>query len=58
MCSSRVAALFDAQGQAYQALSAEAAAFHLRVVQLVAAGANAYANAEVNVVQSLGNVAP
>ena len=44
--SAGIAALFGAQGQAYQALSAQAAAFHAQFVQALNAGAGAYAAAE------------
>jgi hypothetical protein len=41
-----VAALFGTHGKAYQALSAQAAAFHQEFVQALAAGARSYAVAE------------
>jgi len=44
--SAGVAALFGAQGQAYQALSAQAAAFHAQFVQALNAGAGSYAATE------------
>lgn len=44
--SSAIAALFGAHGRVYQALSAQAAAFHDQIVQTLTAGANAYAGAE------------
>ncbi|ORC05160.1 hypothetical protein B1T48_22425, partial [Mycobacterium persicum] len=44
--SAAIAGLFGAHGQAYQALSAQAAAFHDQFVQALAAGANSYAAAE------------
>ncbi|WP_415624020.1 PE family protein, partial [Mycobacterium intermedium] len=44
--SAAVAALFGAHGQAYQNLSAQAAAFHQRFVQSLTAGAGAYTAAE------------
>lgn len=56
--SAGIAALFGAHGQAYQALSAQAAQFHQQFVQAMSAGASAYASAEANVVQTLaGEVA-
>ncbi len=56
--SAVIAAMFGSHGAAYQALSAQAARFHEQFVQLITAGANAYASAEANVVQTLSNVAP
>ncbi|WP_191500049.1 PE family protein, partial [Mycobacterium simulans] len=54
--SAGLAAMFGAHAQAYQALSAQAAAFHAHFVQVVNAGAGAYAAAEdANVEQSLLN---
>jgi PE family len=44
--SARIAALFGAQAQAYQALSAQAARFHNQFVQLMNGGAASYANTE------------
>ncbi|WP_264035129.1 PE family protein, partial [Mycobacterium lacus] len=44
--STTIAALFGAHAQAYQALSAQAAAFHNQFVQLMTAGAGQYATAE------------
>lgn len=44
--SAAIAALFDAQGKAFQALSAQAAAFHEGFVQVLNAAAGAYASAE------------
>ncbi|GAB3022422.1 PE family protein [Mycobacterium bourgelatii] len=44
--SAAVAALFSAQGQTYQALSARAAAFHEQFVQLMKVAAGSYASAE------------
>ncbi|ORV81710.1 hypothetical protein AWC11_24425 [Mycobacterium interjectum] len=44
--SAAIAALFSQQGSAYQALSAQAAAFHTQLVQTLNAGAGAYAAAE------------
>ena len=45
--SAAIAALFGAQGQAYQALGAQAAAFHDEFVQALTAGVGSYAAAEV-----------
>ena len=44
--SAAVATVFGAHAQAYQALSAQAAAFHQQFVQLLNAGAGSYASAE------------
>src|SRR5450631_3470568 len=44
--SAAVAALFGAHAQSYQALSAEAVAFHQQFVQLMNSGASAYASTE------------
>ncbi|OBH74834.1 PE family protein, partial [Mycobacterium mantenii] len=44
--SASIAALFDAHSQVYQALSAQAAAFHSQFVQLMNGGATQYALAE------------
>lgn len=44
--SAAIAALFGAHAQAYQKLSAQAAAFHNQFVQALNAGANTYASAE------------
>jgi hypothetical protein len=56
--SAAISALFGAHGQAYQAASAQALAFQEQFVQLLGAGANAYANAEANIVQVLKGVVP
>ncbi|ETZ98152.1 PE family protein [Mycobacterium kansasii 824] len=54
--SAAIAAMFTAHGQAYQAISAQAEAFHNQFVQTVAANAAAYASTEVaNVEQTLLN---
>lgn len=45
--SAGIAALFGAQAQSYQAVSAQAAAFHDRFVQLLNAGGGSYASAEI-----------
>jgi hypothetical protein len=55
--SAEIAALFDAHGQAFQAASAQAAAFHEQFVQLINAGMTAYTTAENNVVQTLTGAA-
>lgn len=44
--SAGIAALFGAHARAYQALSAQAAAFHAQFVQALNAGAGSYAAAE------------
>ncbi|MFV8315692.1 PE domain-containing protein [Mycobacterium sp. 23] len=44
--SAAVAALFGEHGQAYQAISTQAARFHQQFVQAISAGAGAYAAAE------------
>jgi hypothetical protein len=44
--SATIATLFGAHAQAYQALSAQAAAFHDQFVQLMGVGAGQYAAAE------------
>ena len=44
--SAAIAGVFSAQGQAYQALSSQAAAFHERFVQALSGAAGAYAAAE------------
>jgi hypothetical protein len=44
--SEGIATLFGAQARAYQALSAQAAAFHQQFVQLTNAGAGSYASTE------------
>ncbi|MBL7659432.1 PE family protein, partial [Escherichia coli] len=48
-----ISALFGQHAQAYQALSAQAAAFHQQFVQTLAGGAGAYAAAEAQVEQQL-----
>jgi hypothetical protein len=54
--SAAIAALFGAHGQAYQAMSAEAAAFHSEFVNLMNAGAGAYLSTEIaNAEQALTN---
>ncbi len=44
--SVQIAALFGAQAQSFQALSAQAAAFHDQFVQALRSGAGSYASAE------------
>ncbi|WP_156690197.1 PE family protein, partial [Mycobacterium sp. Marseille-P9652] len=44
--SAAIAALFSAHGHGFQALSAQAAAFHEQFVQVLSAGAGAYVSAE------------
>src|SRR5262245_56703147 len=44
--SAAIAALFSAHGQSFQALGAQAAAFHDQFVQVLTAGAASYAGAE------------
>ena len=44
--SAAIAAVFGRHGQAYQAISAQAAAFHHQFVQSIKSGAGAYAAAE------------
>lgn len=51
--SEQIAALFSQQGVGFQQLRAQAAAFHEEFVQVLAAGANAYATAEANAIQTL-----
>ena len=56
--STAIASLFGAHGQAYQALGAQAAAFHQEFVQLLNAGAARYAGAEAanaKPLQAVGN---
>ncbi|EFI28835.1 predicted protein [Mycobacterium tuberculosis 94_M4241A] len=51
--STAVAALFGAHGQAYQALSAQAQAFHAQFTQALTSGGGAYAAAEAAAVSPL-----
>lgn len=53
MVSIAVAALFGMHGQAYQALSVQASAFHQQFVQALTAGAYSYASAEAAAVTPL-----
>ncbi|MGZ4583583.1 MAG: PE family protein [Mycobacterium sp.] len=55
--SAQVAALFSEHGLGYQQLSAQVSAFHERFVQTLTAGANSYAAAEANAVQTLVSAA-
>ncbi|MGB9303057.1 MAG: PE family protein, partial [Mycobacterium sp.] len=54
--SAAIAALFSGRGQEYQALSAQAAAFHDRFVWALAAGAGSYASAEAAAASPLQSV--
>lgn len=54
--SAAVAALFEAHSQSYQVLSAQAAAFHDQVAQLMSAGAGQYAMAEAAAATPLQSV--
>ncbi|OBK91802.1 hypothetical protein A5645_25990 [Mycobacterium asiaticum] len=61
--SAAIAQLFGTHGQEFQALSAQAAAFHQEFVGMLNAGASAYASAEASGVQALmsgasGGMAP
>ncbi|OBJ87370.1 PE family protein [Mycobacterium asiaticum] len=51
--SAAIAQLFGTHGQEFQALSAQAAAFHQEFVTMLNAGASAYASAEASGVQAL-----
>jgi hypothetical protein len=53
--SALMAALFEAHGQAYQALSAQAALFHDQFVQVLNGAGSAYAAAEADAVQTLAS---
>jgi len=53
--SAQIAALFSAHGQGFQRLSAQAAAFHSRLVQTLTAGADQYAAAEASAARTLTN---
>ena len=56
--SAAIAALFGAHGQGFQALGAQAAAFHQQFVQTLNAGASSYAGAEAaNVAAFMANPA-
>src|SRR4051794_15134449 len=54
--SAAIAKLFSEHAQGYQALSAQAAAFHDRFVQALTAGAGSYASAEAANASPLGAV--
>ena len=51
--SAAIAAVFSAHGQGFQALNAQAAAFHEQFVQALTAGAGSYASAEAANVAAL-----
>jgi triacylglycerol lipase len=53
--SAAVAAVFSAHGQGFQALSAQAAAFHAEFVQALKSGAGSYASGEAANLAALGN---
>ena len=53
--SAAIAELFSARARAYQALSAQAAAFHDQFVQTVTAGAGSYVSAEAANIAAFGN---
>ncbi len=53
--SAAIAALFSAHGQGFQALGAQAAAFHAQFVQALNAGAGSYASAEAQVGSTLAD---
>src|SRR6516225_629247 len=56
--SAAIAAVFSAHGQGFQALSAQAAAFHDQFVQVLTAGARSYVSAEAaNVAAFIANPA-
>lgn len=54
--STALAEVFDAHGQEYQALSAQASAFHNQFVQLMGSGAAQYAAAEASNASPLQNL--
>lgn len=56
--SAAIAALFSGHGQAFQALSTEAAAFHRQFLQALTAGAGAYVGAEAANASPLAAVNP
>ncbi|BBX72471.1 PE family protein [Mycobacterium shinjukuense] len=56
--SAGIAAIFAEHGRVYQALGAQAAAFHDRFVRALNAGASAYAGAEANAAHALGGAVP
>ena len=54
--STAIAALFSAHGQGFHRLSAQAAAFHNQFVQALNVGAESYASAEAQAVNTLTNI--
>src|SRR6204780_3059553 len=54
--SAAIAALFSQRAQAYQAVSAQAAAFHQQFMQALTAGAGVYAGAEAANASHLGQL--
>jgi triacylglycerol lipase len=54
--STAIAALFSAHGQGFHRLSAQAAAFHNQFVQALNVGADSYASAEAQAVNTLTNI--
>jgi triacylglycerol lipase len=54
--STAIAALFSAYGQGFQALGAQAAAFHDQFVQALTASAGSFASAEAQAVSALGSI--
>jgi triacylglycerol lipase len=54
--SGAIAALFSAHGQSFEALGAQAAAFHSELVRTLIAGAESYAGAEAQAINTLSNV--
>ena len=54
--STAIAALFSAHGRGFQALGAQAAAFHDQFVQALNASAGSFASAEAQAVRTLGNI--
>ena len=54
--SAAIAALFSERAQAYQAVSAQAAAFHQRFIQALTAGAGVYAGVEAANASHLGQL--
>ena len=54
--STAIAALFSAHGRGFQALGAQAAAFHDQFVQALTASADSYAGAEAQAVNALADI--
>jgi triacylglycerol lipase len=54
--SAAIAELFSAHGQAYQALGAQASAFHAQFTQALTASLDCYAGAEVQAVSTLAGI--